>query len=227
MKDFKYLKDAFSKLYLRTNDKKINDFNFFSPYVVKKKEVKNRYAYSIATAVVLLFIFIGSFVWNFTRISKTKKEINELKKIVDSSESKTKLSEADKTKKKYEVLNKYYAQAYSITSAIGNKEIISSTLMDKVCSTLPKKVSFKSFSITGGDKGSGGTIQIQGTAETRVNVAEFEHNLKALIEVKEVQVSNITELNSNSQVGENDNLSSSYSFTIKCILKDVDEYEAK
>lgn len=231
MKDFKYLKDTFSKLNLRANVKHSNDFNFFSPYVDKKKETKNKYIYSIATLVILLSLFTGNFLWNFIRIDNNEKAIDKLKKTIDSPESKTKLSEADKVKKKYDVLNKYYGQVYSITSAVNNKEIISSKLMERICSNIPEKVSFKSFSITVGEKGNGGNIQIQGAAETRANVAELEHNLKGLNEIKEVQVSNITDLNSNLEenlnYNENNDLSSAYSFTIKCVLKDVDKYEAE
>lgn len=206
------------------------DFNFFEAYIGDHKKKKYKHLYITAIISSLALLFLTSFIWNYIKISNTKQEIDKMKQTIDSPQTKMKLDEAAKLKKKYDVLNKYYAQAYSITSAIQNKEVIKSNLIEKICSNIPQKLSFKSFNITVGDKGSGASIQIQGTAESRVSIAEFEHNLKVLNEVKEVQVSNITELTTgekDSNISTDNNSDLPYSFTIKCTLKDVDEYEAE
>lgn len=231
-KELKKLKDYKITLPL-ANEKNSNknlDFNFFESYIGTHKKKKFKHLYITLIASTLTLLFLTSFIWNYIKISNTKQEIDKMKQTIDSSQTKIKLDEAAKLKKKYDVLNKYYAQAYSITSAIENKEIISSKLIEKICLNIPQKLSFKSFNITVGEKGSGASIQIQGTAESRVSIAEFEHNLKVLNEVKEVQVSNIAEVttegkDNSANVDNNSDLS--YSFTIKCTLKDVDEYEAQ
>jgi hypothetical protein len=85
-------------------------------------------------ASALTFIFTTSFVWNYIKINNTEHEIETMKKVVDSSQTKDKLNEIDKLKKKYDVLNKYYGQAYVIAMAIDNKSIISSVLIGKIFS---------------------------------------------------------------------------------------------
>ncbi|MBI6873862.1 PilN domain-containing protein [Clostridium aciditolerans] len=231
-KELKKLKDYKITLPL-TNEKNSNknlDFNFFESYIGTRKKKKFKHLHITLIASTLTLVFLTSFIWNYIKISNTKQEIDQIKQTIDSPQTKVKLDGAVKLKKKYDVLNKYYAQAYSITSAIENRAIISSKLIEKICLNIPQKLSFKSFNITVGDKGSGSSIEIQGTAESRVSIAEFEHNLKGLNEVKEVQISNITELTADGKgtsINTDNNSDLSYSFIIKCTLKDVDEHEAE
>lgn len=205
------------------------DFNFFEPYIGKQNQEKNSFLHTAVVVVSLVVIFTASFVWNVIAIDNSEKKIESLKKQVESSETKTKLNEIDKLKKKYDVLNKYYGQAYIIVKAIDNKSIISSGLIENIFSKIPKTVSFKSFTLTCGEKGVGGTIDIQGVAESRENIAELQYNLKSIDQIKEVQVNNITEVNNvvESKLNVNLNNSSAYTFSIKCTLKDVDVDEAK
>lgn len=209
--------------------KKGQDFNFFEPYVGKHKQERDHFVYAVISVTSLIVIFIFCFAWNLVQIKNVQKDNDQLKQIVESSQTKAKLNEVDKLNKKYTVLNKYYGQVYIITKAIDNKSIISSSLIGKIFSQIPKTVSFKSFNLTVGDKGVGGTIDIQGVAENRSNIAELEHNLKSVDSIKEVQVSNITEVNNivESKLNVNLNNSSAYTFSIKCTLKDVDIDETK
>lgn len=223
------------KIQLPIGGKKVNnensDFNFFQPYIGVYKQKISKNLYMTLTIVTLISVFVTSFIWNYIKIDNTEHDIAKMKKSIDSPQAKITLDEADKLKKKYDVLNKYYGQTIRITSAIKNKDIINSKLMTDICSNIPNKISFKSFNVTVGEKGSGGTIQIQGTADSRVSIAEFQHNLKALEQIKEVQVSNITEFytgeKGDTTINKDNSLSSVYNFTIKCTLKDVDEYEDK
>lgn len=232
MKEFKFLKNIKNLKGIKTELKKTSvksnksqDFNFFKPFIEKNKGEKKKYNFVIA-AVILAAVFITSFVWNLIQVKNTQKEINRIKNIVESSDTKSKLNEMAKLNKKYDVLNKYFGQAYVVSGAIKNKDVIGSKLVGKICSALPKTLSFKTFSINVGEKGNGGSIQIQGTAETRVNTAELQHNLKSINEIKEVQVTNINDVD-NVDTNNKSNGSSQYTFTIKCTLKDVDKNEVK
>lgn len=230
-KELKKLKDYKITLPL-ANEKSSNtnlDFNFFESYIGIHKKKKFKHLYITSIILTLTLIFLTSFIWNYIKINNTQKEIESLKIQVESSQAKAKLNEVDKLKKKYDVLNKYYGQAYVITTAIDNKSIISSTLIEKIFSQIPKTLSFKSFNVKVGDKGVGGNIDIQGVAESRDNIAELEHNLKSIDSIKEVQVSSISEINNALESKLNINLTnkSSYTFSMKCILKDVDVNEAK
>lgn len=232
MKEFKFLKNIKNlkdiKIQLKkpsVKSKISTDFNFFEPFIEKSKGEKKKYNFVIA-AVILAAVFITSFLWNLVQAKNTQKEIDRTRNIVESYDTKVKLAEIEKLNKKYDVLNKYFAQAYIISGAIENKDVVGSELIGKICSTLPKTVSFKSFSINVGEKGSGGAIQIQGIAQTRINAAELQNNLKALDEIKEVQVTNINNV-SDTGVNNNTNVSPQYTFTIKCMLKDADSNEVK
>lgn len=218
------------KINLPKKDKKNKqDFNFFEPYIGKNKQEKNKLLYLSMIITLLIVVFISSFVWNTIQIKNSQKEVETLKKEVESPQTKNKLSEIDKLDKKYNTLNKYYGQVYIVNGALERKDIVNSNLMGKICSALPEKVSFKSFSVTLGENGSGGSIDIQGTAESRVNTAELQYNLKSLSNIKDVQVTNITDATGDTIIG-NDSTGTNtlkYTFSIKCTLKDADEDEAK
>jgi type IV pilus assembly protein PilN len=222
MKDFKYLKDVFSKINLQVSGKKTNDFNFFSPYIAKKKNTHDRHVISIISVAVLLFIFAGSFLWNFIKINRTEKEINQMKKAISSSTTQARLREADTLSKKHDILVKYYNQVSNISNEINKKQLVSSDLMGKISSTLPQSVSLKTMSID-----SQG-IELQGTAGSRVNIGELQYNLKQLDVIKDVQVISINEALSNGQNGTNNGTtvtSNGFTFTLKCTLKDVEVNE--
>lgn len=232
MKEFKFLKNIKKLKDVKIQFKKPSvkskistDFNFFQPFIEENKGERKKHYFALA-AIILVGIFITSFIWNLVQVKIYEKQINGMENIVKSYDTKAKLNEIDKLNKKYSVLNKYFAQAYIITNAIENKDVISSELIQKICTTLPKTLSFKSFSVNVGEKGSGGTIQIQGIAQTRVNAAELQHNLKSLDEIKEVQVTNINDVD-NADTNNNSNVGSQYTFTIKCTLKDGDKNEVK
>lgn len=188
------------------------DYNFFAPYIKSEKTGKNKTLYKIVISAVLLFLFTTTFIWNFIQINNTKKDIEKMNKIINAPESKAILAEGKELSNKYNILKKYYDGVSIIRGNIDKKSIIGSNLIREISSAIPQSVSFKSITINE-DK-----IQIQGLGESRVNIAEFQHNLKELEEIKDVQVMTINE-NSNSEA----NLG--YNFTLKCTLKDVGENE--
>lgn len=193
------------------------DFNFFYPYLGKKKETKNKYLYMISAGVFILLILGGSFIWNMKRINSVKKEITALKSVVDSPETQDKIKQADKLNKKYDIIKKYYDGVEVISTAVDNKQVVSSELIRKLSSAIPHSVSFKTVSI------DAQSIQIQGTAGSRVNIGEFQHNLKKLDGMKDVQVMSI---NKNTEDKGSNDSNEGYTFTLKCLLKDVDNNES-
>lgn len=193
------------------------DFNFFQPYLGKEKKQKNKILYISIIFGAMLFISAATTIWNYTQISNTKKEIEQMNKVINSPKSKEILKQGEKLNKKYDILKKYYSGVSSITTNIYKKEIINSDLMNKVSLSLPTSVSFKSMTL------NGNTIQIQGVAANRVNIAEFQYNLKQLQEIKDVQVMTINQ-NYNADTVTNVQ-NGNCNFTLKCTLKDVDENE--
>lgn len=193
------------------------DFNFFYPYIGKEKKNKDKNLYIIIASSVILTGIIISSTWNYVHINNTKKEIEQMKKVINLPESRAKLAQSEKLSKKEDILKKYYYHVQIISAAINKKELISSNLMRKVSSAIPQSVSFKTISVNEDN------VQIQGIAGSRVNIAEFQHNLKDVDVIKDVQVMTINENSNSNAVNTAEN--KTYTFTLKCTLKDVDENE--
>ncbi|UZQ50789.1 PilN domain-containing protein [Clostridium kluyveri] len=213
--------------FIKTKSKKTHsikqDFNFFQPYLGKHKQQRNYILYGTLTITTVMVIFIAAFIWNLYRINVTKNEINSINSALQSPQTKNKLAQLDKLNKKYNIMDKYYKQAFVINHAIENRNVVGSVLIGKISSAIPRNISFKSLDIETSSDSSKSSIDINGTSDSRDSVAELQHNLKLLDEIKEVQVLNINEENSDI----NSENTSEYTFSIKCTLKDADENEAK
>jgi type IV pilus assembly protein PilN len=186
----------------------MNDFNFFAPYQGKQKQVvgKKIYIYTIS-AVVILFV-VGTFVWNNINIFIINREIDKYQSAVSSPKVQEKVKEAENLKNKLDILNKYEDGLSKIDGGINSRDTISSALLNKINSTLPSDINFKSVSI------DGSSLSIQGISKTMSAIGELQHNIKSLDSIVDAQVGNINQ---------DDSKSGSYSFDLKCTLKDVDE----
>ncbi|ERI94168.1 fimbrial assembly protein PilN [Clostridiales bacterium oral taxon 876 str. F0540] len=188
----------------------MRDFNFFSPYIDKSKEAKDRNLYYAIGAAIIGIIIVGTFAWNSISILKLNNDIKSLNAELSKPDKIEKLKQAEELNKKQEILNKYYVGVNVIFNTINSNNAVSSDLLTSLSATLPGGVSFKSMAI------DGQTIQIQGTGNSRTSIGELEYNLKKLGKFSEVQVSSING-------GDKDD----YAFALKCTLKDVEKNENK
>lgn len=192
----------------------MRDFNFFSPYLGKKKEIKNKNLYFGIVGGILVLIIAGTFVFNSINILLLKRDIKDLNADLSKPETVQKLKQSEDLNKKQEIMNKYFEGINVIFNSINDNNAVSSDKLTSLASTLPSGTSFKNMSI------DGQTVSIQGTAKNRVSIGEFQHNLKQLNWISNVQVSSITG-------GEDGTSKGDYSFVLKCSLKDVDKNENK
>lgn len=192
----------------------MRDFNFFSPYIGKSKEAKDKTLYFGIGAAIIGIIIVGTFAWNSISILKLNNDIKSLNVELSKPERVEKLKQAEELNKKQEILNKYYEGVNVIFNTIDSTNAVTSDLLNSLSSTLPQGVSFKSMAL------DGQTVQIQGTAKSRVSIGELEYNLKKLDRISETQVSSITGGDDTGNKGE-------YSFSLKCTLKDVEKNENK
>ncbi|SKA80369.1 Tfp pilus assembly protein PilN [Clostridium sp. USBA 49] len=186
----------------------MNDFNFFLPYLNKNKSNKDTNLYIIVSAIILMFFVGGTFLWNSISIIKLNKDINEINAQLKNPEKAEKLKKAEDISNKEKILNKYYDGVKLIVKEINKKDLVKSELLIDIASTLPKDVSFKSIVF------DEQFIHIQGISQKRVSIAELQYNLKQLKFISDVQISSIT-----------DGSDGGYSFTLKCVLKDVEQNE--
>jgi type IV pilus assembly protein PilN len=164
----------------------------------------------ILISIGLLLVVGGFTAFNMYEANKLEVEIAGLKNYLESQEVVKKSKEVKEKKRKMEVMNKYYNIVEEMNMDMDNIDIIGSDFMEKISSTIPKNLFIKTISITIEE------AEMQGVADSRVPIAEFEHNLKGLDLFKNVHVSIIN------KEGEE---SSNYIFAIRCTLKDVNNYE--
>ena len=181
------------------------DLNFFEPYQGKKKENRNVNLYIYGTLSMVCLIIILSFTFNMFQLRRLNKNIQEYNEKLNEESIQLKLKEAEETNKKIELLDKYNISLNNIYSKVRKRNNVSYDLLNKISSTVPSEVVFKSLSI------ERNTIIIDGISSNRESIAELKHNLSELYEMENVYVNSIN--NKDAVLGE-------YSFNIKCVLKE-------
>lgn len=190
----------------------MRDFNFFAPYLNTKKDSKKGKGFILATAVVGVLI-AGSLVWNSANMFLLNKRIDELKVKVYDPELQSQLKKSEEIAKKSYDLKNLNGDLNDIYKYIETRTLVKTDFMAQVNSTLPEGVSLKTLTV------DGESVQMQAVSKSRQAIGEFQHNLKNLNKIKEVYVSNI-----NSDLATTEG---QFNFSIKCLLKDVDNNENK
>ncbi|MBF8982639.1 PilN domain-containing protein [Lutibacter sp. B2] len=189
----------------------MRDFNFFSPYVDEKKTVKKKNMYVV---IIIMFIVIsvgGVTTTNILIEKQLQKELLSMQKLLTDKEIKDKLNDIDEKKRKIEVLTKYHEIAGKINQQINNIDVINSTLLENISSSLPQKIFIQGMAI------NHKVLSIQGVSSNRVAIAEFEYNLKQINIFYDVHVNMI-----NNESMDNTNKQ----FSIECtFFKDVKNHE--
>jgi type IV pilus assembly protein PilN len=184
----------------------VKDVNFFKPYLGKQKEKINSQKYIYGAAAIVGIIILISLVSNTVRIYLLDRSITDYTNKLAASEIQTQLKEAQDVNKQIEILKKYDTSLTDVAVSVKNRDNVSEKLLKEISSTVPSQVSFKNLDIVDN------TIAIKGTSTDRTAVAELKHNLSKLQVMKDVYVNSIDT---------NGAVEGSYSFDIKCVLKDV------
>lgn len=179
------------------------DINFFAPYQEKKKEEKNKNIYVHSIAGFLTVAIFGTLIWNTAVLFILKRQMNIYEKEINKPEIQEKLKEATELTKKIDILKKYDVGLTEAITAVKSREVVSTRILNMISSTLPSEVSFNSINLTNGE------VSIQAVSSSRTAIAELQYNLKQLDNVQDVYIGAIS--------GE-----TSYTFDVKCVLKDVE-----
>ncbi|MBX4270192.1 PilN domain-containing protein [Clostridium estertheticum] len=188
----------------------MNDFNFFDAYTGVKKDFKKEYFYAVIVSASLVLLIIFTYAFNSFNISKLNSEITNIQQNLNSKENIAKLNEIGNEEKKLAIMNKYYGVVSNISEGINNKEFVGNKVIDKINSCVPEGVDFKVMTLDANG------VQIQAEAKDRETVAVFERTLRNLDFVKDIYIDSIS-----SSLTDNEK----FTFTVKCTLKDVDNYE--
>lgn len=188
----------------------MKDFNFFAPYTGSRKDFKKEYIYAAVLSTALVLFVIFTYAFNYFNISRLNSEIEGLQQKLTSKENIVKVKEIEVEEKKLAIMNQYNGIVDNISDGINSKDFVSSKLVNEINACVPEGVYFKVMALDA--KG----LQLQAEGKDRETIAVFERTLRNLDIVKEVHIASI-----NSSSKENKN----FTFSINCILKDVDNYE--
>lgn len=179
------------------------DINFFQSYEGIKKEKSLVKRYSLIMMIILCTVIGGSLIYNSTQIFILNKVINKLDKKLSSSEIAENLKKAEIIEGKISILNDYNSEINLLIEGVASRGRVSEEILNLLSSTVPSEVSFNDLTISNNE------ISINAKSDSRTAIAEIIHNLKKLSCINDVYIGSILE---------ND----SYSFNIKCTLKDVE-----
>ncbi|MGI6426662.1 MAG: PilN domain-containing protein [Natronincolaceae bacterium] len=164
----------------------MKDFNFFEPYLDKRKI--STYNILILYAVGLVVV-LGMIIYplvNIFRINSLKKSVAAMKENLESSAIYERLSVVEQKKEKVSEMEEKLSLLENVDKIIESRDVINDLLLDRVTGRVPKDVFFRSLSL------SSGQIQIQGSAINNLAVAHLESNLKSDKGFKDIYISNIS-----------------------------------
>lgn len=181
----------------------MKDINLFSYYVNNKKIHKKKFFYISIISGIIFVLLTSITLVNMYKIKSLKKEIQMLEDYLESEDVKEKLAEIEERNNKFKIMKQYYDTLVEINKKLNEQDIINTNFLEKIASTLPKNVYFNVMNV------SLDNLQIQGIADSRISIAELQHNLRKLGLFSEVVVLNINE-----EKGQN-----RFVFSLKCVLK--------
>lgn len=178
------------------------DLNFFAPYQGQKKEEHNKNIYVYSIAAFLSVAIVGSFAWNTGRIILLNNKIKDYNAKLEDPIVKEKLVTWEDVSRKTDILSRYNEGLVDINNALDTRAIVSTELLNMISSCLPSQVTFNSISIDNKQ------ISIQAVSSSRTAIGELENNLRKLENIQDVYIGGISG-------------TESYTFDVKCVLKDV------
>lgn len=182
------------------------DINFFSNYLIKNQDQRNRSIYQYVYFGIIGTFVVGTFAFNQFQTLHLKGTISKLQDELASPSVTEKIDESDWVYQMLEVLNQYNQDVTSLVDNIQSRDVVTSTLLDQISSTLPSAVVLGSLNITST------SITMQATSESRIAIAEVQHNLKQLPFISDVYIGAISS-------------EAPYSISITCTVTGGEDYE--
>lgn len=190
----------------------MKDFNFFSPYIEVRRNFKEKILQTVLVGIACLSIFFGFAIWNQYRIWNLEKDIRAQEEVLSSQETIQRVKEYQSMTEKVKFLTDYHKILQDANEKLDQSDIINSGYMADISNSLPSGTFLNALVF------NQGTIQLQGISESRIAVAELQHNLKALNKMKNVHIDNISY---------EDITEKTFVFNITCELGAMKQDEAK
>ena len=187
----------------------MRDLNFFKDYKGGKQEKikQSKFLYIvIGIWVAIIVITLGYNSFNILRYKSKYKHYNEQ---LNSDRVTKKLQRVEEVENKISVLKIYDTNLSEVTMAVERRDDVSKEVVQKIRKCGTENMEYSKMSI------QEGIVNIEGNANSRNDVATLEYNLKKLGIFNDVHVNDIKEN------------SGKFTFTIKAVIKVVDNNENK
>ncbi len=182
----------------------MNDLNFFSGYIVQRKEAYRKSFAAYAVIAAILLAVVSSYAITELTVVSIQAQTSTLQKYLSDPATRAQQQELAALKQKLDILTQYGSELEAAKSGVEGLDTLDSALLEAFNTTLPGDIVMDTLSYTRD------SIAMTGTANSRVPVAELSHNLDALGLFSEVHVAVI----SSETEGRG-----SFKFTASCRLK--------
>jgi len=160
----------------------MNDYNFFESYQVKKNKGNKPVIIIMTLFTLLLLITIGGIIGIKMMLNE---DINEMSLIINQEENQAilkQIEEKEELKGQLTAIKNDLTMAPSLLEA---ENPIVGDLLDNIVDALPADAQITDMAITRE------SINISGKAAIPSAIAEFQHNLRGLLDTDDIAVSNI------------------------------------
>ncbi len=164
----------------------MNDLNFFESYLDKRKfNIDEKLVYYLIISllsIILIFYTVSKQI----KISKTRKNIAQLKMVAEDKRITNKVEEIVELEEKVEELEVALNEIKLIDDSLDEISIIDNALLESITSRIPESIFLKSISIHTDN------IEISGVSQDKQSVAELGKGLETIDGFKEVFISNLS-----------------------------------
>ena len=164
----------------------MKDINFFEPYIEKKQfKINVEMVYYLLAIVLVVCMILYSFL-NQIRINSMQKSINIMKTKIEAEKVQNEIDKLNKKKHEVDEAKSQIENLRRIDESIVSNDNINEFLLQTITSRVSENIFFNSISL------NMDSIQIEGIANDRQSVAQFQYSLSNVEGFKKVFISNIS-----------------------------------
>jgi len=212
----KYEKDFDTKVYfnaLLSLYAHRRDVNFLTD---SKKKHYIRFNVGIivmAASFIIALILVFNLYIYMSKQYILEDEISQMNKFIGSEENIKLNNQAESLKNKVYLLEQYKLEVDKVNTTIKNEDAVTSIMFEEIAKALPSDSKMNSMAI------DESTIQLQCTSNSKIEVAQFEKNLKNIEFINSVYIPAIIEVANNEYTV--------LTYSVVCEIKDVISDEAQ
>lgn len=164
----------------------MSKFNFFTPYLAKQEKGNARFKKAVSIALLVLIFAAASSGFVFFRGMTIKSHIQTMEETLQQPDMQRKRVEMERYKNQRSLGNTYLQEIDKVEKNFQSIFVINVELMDKITSSLPPEVVFRSMKLSVND------LNIIANSTDWTSIAEFQYNLKKLGIYNNIHVDSIS-----------------------------------